>query len=324
MILHIGASKTGTSAIQSFLALNADKLRRGGYIVPDIALGLDGEIEGHQVWAFEQAQCDPRAALERLRLLINAAETRFSADATLVLSAENLANNNGCHLLFKSIANQIPIDLVLYIRRQDEYLISAWQQWYSKVHPDMSAWIFSEIGSLGNWRHCLQQWETVVPQENIRVRVFERERLVGGDAITDFLDVTRIGVGTAGFSMPTKVVNPIFTEAVLRMAHESPALFRDAHDNDFYDMLRDLTGDQFLKRPNESVFTHAQRAGIVQAYKEANNWVKDRYCPAFEGSLFRDVYKDDYLILSQELIDREKWQIVLSMLHGLYKRILQV
>lgn len=39
ILLHIGQSKTGTSAIQEFLTLNKDRLREAGFLYPGVKLG---------------------------------------------------------------------------------------------------------------------------------------------------------------------------------------------------------------------------------------------------------------------------------------------
>ena len=48
IILHIGAGKTGSSAIQRFLDLNVDALRRENIVVPDNDLALTGRACGNQ------------------------------------------------------------------------------------------------------------------------------------------------------------------------------------------------------------------------------------------------------------------------------------
>ena len=51
LILHIGANKTGSSAVQEFLRLNVAALRKLNYIVPDRELGTSDRVTGEHVFA---------------------------------------------------------------------------------------------------------------------------------------------------------------------------------------------------------------------------------------------------------------------------------
>ena len=183
VILHIGAAKTGSSAIQSFLKKNHLAFSKLGYVVPDSVLGLTQAVTGEHVWAFQEriAANDQDGLCARL-----AAAAKLAGDGkTLLISAENLSNM-GNHRFLKKFAEAYDIKVVLYIRRQDDLLTSAWQQWHCKVEQDFQAWLLKGIRLYGHWDRLANDWETVAGPGKVSVRLFDRATMVGGDLLYDF------------------------------------------------------------------------------------------------------------------------------------------
>src|SRR6476469_8037679 len=158
IILHIGANKTGSSAIQEFLRLNAAALPRFGVHVAPSDLSRNGKITGQHVWFIEQQRKDVSAGRKRLTRRMERLMAGLEPGSRLVISAEHLALRsreaggcnawrlNGAHQLFSDVARQYPTQIVRYGRRQDELLLSSWQQWESKVSDDFWAWMLSATG----------------------------------------------------------------------------------------------------------------------------------------------------------------------------------
>src|SRR4051812_13585660 len=136
LLLHIGANKTGSSAIQEFLRFHFEALARHGVIVAPSDLMRGGPVTGQHVPFLEHLRFDMafgrKIVTERIGLLMRDLPER----GTLVISAENLSNLNGTHELFADSIPKHNVQIVLYIRRQDELLVSAWQQWGSKTTGD--------------------------------------------------------------------------------------------------------------------------------------------------------------------------------------------
>src|ERR1051326_4059217 len=136
LILHIGANKTGSSAIQEFLRVNVEALASSSVVVAPSDLMKTGPVTGQHVPFLEhlrETRTDGRKIVsERISLLMG----EIPNNATLVISAENLSNLNGTNELFADVAAEHDVRVVCYVRRQDELLLSSWQQWGSKTTPD--------------------------------------------------------------------------------------------------------------------------------------------------------------------------------------------
>lgn len=319
IVLHIGANKTGSSAIQRFLQLNVDPLRELGIIVPSCDFLPSSQV-GDQVWFFEsllQNGAGRSILNERLRQTM----AEVPDGGQLVISAENLSNANGSHALFADIAQQYDVRVVLYIRRQDELLLSSWQQWDSKINDDFWAWLISSLGQVGNWRAVLKAWGQIFSRQQITVRIYDRSRLAKQNVVVDFLQVLGIPEDRPKLKIPNWTVNPSYSEAVLDLTAGNSFLFQSAHSNDFHAMVRDLTGKQFHRNPRESRITFAQREAILAHYRASNNWVRERYFPDLTEALFAPPAASDYDHIGRDALETQKWGVVASLILGLYQKL---
>ena len=190
--LHIGAIKTGSSAIQWFLKDNSERLRSGGIVVPDQEIALTGPITGDHI-AFFDARRDGNDDKHRSDLTARVdAIFRETGAHQVVISAENLSEGDTQPALwFGDLVTKYETEVIVYLRRQDEVLLSAWQQWDAKVQQDLWSWIISRVGILANWQVVLERWEAVVGRESIRARLYESGRLPDGDVVQDFEQVVK-------------------------------------------------------------------------------------------------------------------------------------
>lgn len=323
LVLHVGANKTGSSAIQEFLRLNADALSCAGVHVAAADLSPKGKISGQHIWLIEEALTDPGKGALDISEKIDRIMATLDDSARLLISAENLSNGKGAEALFADAAARYDTRVILYIRRQDELLLSSWQQWESKIDGDFWAWMIDCVGQRGDWSTVLQAWERIVPREKITVRIFDRESLPESDVIADFAQVLDVGECFADFARPEAPVNPSFTEAVVDFAKGNPLLFRDKHDNAFYDAVSQLTGERYRRKARESVVTHAQRLAILRRYADSNEWVRQAYFPKCEAPLFTPPEPEDYEVLAGDALERQKWELLASLVFGLARRVMR-
>ncbi len=320
LTIHIGASKTGSSAIQAFLARNRDWLRERGIVVPDNAMADEPEVEGHHLWYFAQATEKPAQSAAELAEKI---EALFAKDGVrqVVLSAENLSDRKDEELrCFADVVRRYETEVVVYLRRQDDWLLSAWQQWRAKTEPDLQAWLEASVGVWGNWRALLERWERVVGRERIHVRLYDRAKLVNGDVVADFEQFLQLDEAVPD-NPPEKSPNPSFNEAIVSLIPGS-GLFEYENDNAFYAFLESTLGDVAYKRSNESALTYEQRLEILERYEESNGWIRERY---FAGedvpeTLFELPRPDQYRVPSESELIREQIQMLYRLAFELHKQ----
>lgn len=319
IILHIGAPKTGSTAIQNFLGLNAEALRTEGIIVPDDDLGMSGPVSGSHLRKMVELRENPVEGGKALEIAIaNIFESANGASAILI-SAEHLAANKSGPRLFERLAESHDIEVILYIRRQDEFILSAWQQWGAKTEEDFLAWLLSVVGRQADWAAYLKNWETIVPRDKITVRIFDRRQMKDGDVIADFFDLLGLSTPFKAFTYPPSLANPSLAEAIVDLVRGSKHAFRDRHDNRFQGFVHDVSGDRFVKNSRESILTAAQRRAIVKRYAASNRWVRQNYFPDRKEDLFAPIEDGNYFCPTRGEWRRQQLEFLALALYGLYR-----
>jgi len=321
IIFHIGAGKTGSSAIQHALATNQSELIREGIFLPSEDLTTNGKVTGYHVWWFENVkQMESCKALEevssKLSSVITEAEEK-SCD-TVLFSAENLSNPFSWSGLLKQVLHGHDVSVLMYIRRQDEYLLSAWQQWGIKTGSRLEEWLFKNIGTTGDWSVPIKEWQTIAT-DKLMVRVYQRERLCNGDVVDDFFDT--IGIDASEFTKSKKNVNSSYNIAVEELALAAPALFEGAHDNQFFNMVQQYGIDAHKKAKGESRLSGTERRSIIDRYQTSNQWIKSEYFGDLAGPLFDMPGEKEYRVLTPSEIETKKWALVAELVYGMHKQL---
>ena len=301
LILHIGGAKCGSSAIQAYLKQNNAALAERGIGVPGTGLDFDTVVTGEQIWMFENAATHGLhgAALgdKLARLFESAAEKGLSR---LVLSAENICNHPALARVLVDATQGRSVRILFYVRRQDDFLISSWQQWHLKLYDTVEAFLADRVGKLGCWMSMVEPWADTFGDAAITVRPFTRDRLKDGDVVADFCDSA--GIAPDGLAPLNRTANPSFDEALARLAHRVRDVFEDQHDNHFYEVMVRLLGAAALKSdPGSSLLDLDTRRRIVGRYEQENETLKARFLPEFgDEPLFKQPMLKDVRTVSEE------------------------
>ncbi len=320
LFLHIGAGKAGSSAIQHALKENAAALRAQGVIVPDSGLGDGPSIDGQHVLFFSRLEPIDDHKVEYVTRKLDLQRLAVEPPPlAVVVSAENLINRRDLARLFRPARDLFDIEVIVYIRRQDDFLIAAWNQWHFKTDEPFRSWCDRVKGREANWDNLIKPWEETLEGVQYTVRVYDRQRLVRGDVVADFFDA--IGVdphGLVGVGSANPDVNRSVNEIAMRVAARNPSHFQDVHDNRFREFLGLLGGERVYEKVNTGLYIDAaERRELVGLYAESNERLRMRRCPWLpEGGLFSDDFEEPGPTIGErEQIDRELdllWTVVFA------------
>jgi hypothetical protein len=311
IVLHIGGSKCGSSAIQASLRQNAEALAAIGVIVPSQNLDGNSAVTGEQIWLFENAAANKEEQKKVAAFLRDAADRAADAGATtLIVSAENICNHPALAAPLVDALDGIETQVVFYVRRQDDFLISGWQQWHLKQFDSLASFLSDRVGRVANWYEMICPWADAFGDENIVVRPFVRDRLKDNDVVADFFE--QIGVNATKLKPLERVANPSFDEALGRIAHRVRDVFDDQHDNRFYEVMVRLLGPAALKSASSSsLLDFETRTRILARYAEDNEALKNRFLPELGNQpLFHSLKRADVI----ETSEAEKLSEELAML----------
>ncbi|GAA0856951.1 hypothetical protein [Aliiglaciecola litoralis] len=225
LILHVGLHKTGSTSIQQSLFQNKHKLREQEWHLFNYAPNGASEPTGNaNKWVQFSGEKEHFSA----KLDLNICSQLKKISSNVIITAEEMAwINSPEHVqeikqAFDDIFDDIKI--IMYLRRQDRHFISHFQQGYKYLHSTARTFygdhLLDEIkhspyyANYLNYYDKVRLWADSFGKDNIVVRVFEREKLVARDIVTDFyyhcgLDkslVTAISTNEA-FSLHRQVIN---------------------------------------------------------------------------------------------------------------------
>ncbi len=190
IILHIGAWKTGSSAIQQFMTGATDALRAHGIAMPADAV----EAHGRGRILKRLSGSDEDAAVITSELL----QLRAEGVRTVVISNEHYwplpepaIQRIGARL--KAVSDHV--EVLIYVRPQEKMWRSLHSQQAKKflVKTGAALWgtadflppVFAERAV--HYHQTLGLFANVFGQDAISVRLYERDRFVGRDVVADFL-----------------------------------------------------------------------------------------------------------------------------------------
>lgn len=199
LIVHVGAPKTGTTAIQNELFGSRDSLfDQHGILYPKA--GIKVGQRGHHNLVYEIAPYHRAAGkFDTVRggwfKVLNEIKSRDAP--TTILSAEGLLRRAAkVSRLIEKAFRPFNVEVVIYLRRQDEYLESGYNQLarFGRVEDDFENFIVRRAKII-DYQTIVQKWQDCLPWAKIICRPFER-RVIGNNVVTDF---TKVILGIENF-----------------------------------------------------------------------------------------------------------------------------
>ena len=312
-IVHIGTPKTGTTSLQAWLADNRDGLTATGvrynatfgerHSQFPLVCRLMSEVED---WSY--LVMDMPARVRRALDAVGEAEFRARTDARL--DEEIAAHGDGCHSFVASaegLWNALrseearerlrtylerrfeSVELVLYLRRQDEYLLSAYSQRHKAGLPrsfERHVEMFRERGVL-DYSARVGDLCGSFGRTNVQVRLLEAATAEGGTVQGDFVRV--LGMDEPPFPVPEERLNRSWTMDLIafaqRLFRQEPFASRDRFETDWDDVRRAL--DECPAVGPEPQLSESDRLAILRPYEDGNRAVAEAFFPDRAGQLFR-------------------------------------
>ena len=229
LYLHIGTEKTGTTSVQKFFRTNRELLARKGVLYPT-APGNENHT-GLTVAAQKLVRHGPLRKLKGVNSVENAKAFRsglmeelageFSSGPfkTVVMSGEHcssrLLDDREVQWLKDFLAPFFEsIKIVVYIRRQDDFLLSTYSTSVkSGSTRELAAPPERLVQNRYNHWELLTRWARIFGRDQIVCRKYEKAALKSGDIVDDFLAVTGIEADPA-FVRPEDVNESLDAESL--------------------------------------------------------------------------------------------------------------
>ena len=208
LYIHVGMPKTGSSAIQAFLALNKDYLAKNGFAYPN-----------HP--GFSQAfQTSSGNVADMLKWIRNENTPVFDIflkkvkSKNIILSSEILfvALNEDPEKFAKFLCNK-KYKIIFYIREFTDLIESCLNQ-QIKNHYLVDCSNIDHIVSSFDYYKCLINATKYIEKNNIVVRRYADKQFYKGNIYADFMQIIGLEVNS-DVRYPEKVVNPSLNKEAL-------------------------------------------------------------------------------------------------------------
>jgi len=308
LILHPGHGKCGSTSIQKFLYDNRATFEAKGCAVPDrffyfrFEKNCDFSVAQPAVCYLSDIHKQGNYSLLNKRIERSIENAEKSDIHTFILSAENLANitTGPLHEIFSKYFDVKKV--LYYIRRQDDFLLSAWQQWGHKSGRKFAEYCNHHLKS-GHpvYTDNAKMLESHYGRDTLEVAPFSRKAFHNGDLISDFL----VKTGLDAFNHPkstASVENRSLNPLVCDYLAQFPEIYITAHDNHPKTNLEKYkSSEPWLFDPRKDYLDDTQRRSILDHFEADNRNLHSVYFPYFSYDLMFGVSANNQSVGQEQL-----------------------
>jgi len=284
LILHLGYGKCGSTYIQNYLKKYKAEYSRQGII------NFDAEDEGPgNVWtnfftlSIDQGDTEPSEMVRRLGQL----ELDNPQAKKIIISDENFIHlTRGCpgrkaHELIKEYYDDIKI--IYYVRRQDDFLSSAYQEWGHRDGSTIYEYVArSEMMCVDQsaFYHLVQNIIALYGKNRIYIRPVDVNCLRNGSLIDDFCSAAGISLfNDLSDIEANQGLNLALCDALSRVS----AVFDGVHDGSVRKLLETtIRSKELLYSKENRLFNSMFANQIMDSFRAQNAWLHANFFPMFD------------------------------------------
>lgn len=301
LYIHVGTTKTGTTAIQSFCIDNQEVLNQKGYCYPLFSYRYPDVSERRNARFMLEEAADTQQGIFRDGM--DKIHELFQKYNRIIVSDEGIwsANYEQRMTMWRALKAEakkggFQIKIIVYLRRQDMYLISGWNQMVkSGIGNDAATSWADYSGSLVDINKMkygthLKKLAGFFGKKNLVVRRFEPKRFVGGTIYADFLQAVGLEL-TEEYHIEQSVRNTRLsgnTHEIQRVLNGMSGMKPEYHS--FFRQVLLSYADQSGEIYPCEMFSRKEAEAFMEQYQEENRQVAEEYFDG--GELFDLSWKD--------------------------------
>lgn len=274
ILLHIGAGKCGSSALQKYLSLNPIlPLKSGGRLIYTVIDKKGQVLVGAMIRQRAQVSVTGyvnSATLGDLAKTDVRFDLPFARDNDLIVLSCEAWRAEPERLEAQDILSIFgTVDAIMYVRPPIQYINSAFWQWGAWEGQEISAFVDARL-SHACWEQSAARWDADKRVENLTVRALP------SDIVSDFLEYAGVDTGQLP-ETPGGIYNKSLPNSILRVMQRHPHLRPNAHDSEIDFVIEKYLGDH-AGRP-DWVLTPELCEHILVTTKPHNNALMARMSP---------------------------------------------
>lgn len=306
--LHIGMAKIASTAIQTFCSENAKLLEREGFCYPIFSISYPGISRAHngcfllKVIKDLDGNRDVNQEAANFQEGMKTVHKLFKSYDNVILSNEiiwrgmDVDKKNFWELMIKEAQKgDFNIRVIVYLRRQDSFISSNWNQLVKRqwTEETFEHYISRVDRTMLNYYDKLERMAALIGKENIIVRRFDREKFIGGNIYSDFLDAVGISI-TNEYVITKEVRNTSLygnTHEIKRVLNSIPQIKDRAAQTFLVNILQEFSSLSKEKYPSE-MFSKEEANALLEDYASGNKKIAEEYLHEPNAELFDKVQKE--------------------------------
>lgn len=282
--LHIGTHKTGSTAIQMFMARNRRALRESGiHYLENGCPDLKAVAYGHHLlpWSVQNRK---NVAMAIWKPVLN--EINQSPSDQIVISSEEFDRLTDEQI--EILGTKLPVKplIVVYLRRQEDLIESlyATEVVYSGRQTHFSEFMH-DCGIRLDYDEMLSAWERISVPNSLVVKRYDRRLFINNNVVADFLSILPVSSALRVNALEVEANKSLPRAAVLAVKH----LWKlDLGAAQTYRAIEALEKVYRNRRTKLDIISPSQRLEVIERYGASNRRVKERYFDSFDGPLFEE------------------------------------
>lgn len=298
LLFHIGLPKTGSTSLQVFLSNNREELKKYGWSYPDFSIAVESAqsaVNNGLYLRFPSFE-NKRDALWKIIM-------KELKDYNVMISDEGFSDEDIALLLSCAKKVHDNVKVIVYLRRQDQYMASLYNQMIKVAYVNVSIQKFIEDMSQWsqNYLNKLEKISRFIGEENIIVRIYEKQQFAGTrkDIISDFMYTILEGIEPEW----DELLIPDRENSALKGNYlEIKKLFNSIEtDQDrrwpigYLEPILEMSskfGSLYENSATEGYLTKQERINIINSNQENNAIIARKYLHREDGILFYDTNVD--------------------------------
>ena len=355
IILHIGTTKTGTSSLQTFFSENRKTLHNNniGYFIPSTNYDPYGTTSnGHILNAVifnnlqlpENERTDillKNPTLDNNRLSFNDyRKQQLPIDTqnlkeyarnydTLVFSEEMIYHHQIYYDNYwqeirkyfdEVIDEEYQIQIVIYYRRQDEWILSEWKQMMLTEIPNTMKFheflrTYEKIGYL-NYYDNVKKMAEVFGKENIFVRSYEKGKLINNNIICDFVD-SFLGFDYSNLNTEFQTNRSISTTCAYAINYINRGKVKIRYNRQLLWGFCHRPFSDYINDIEDSAMSVLEKKLLLRKYRAQNKQLAEEYNNGID--LFNNNIKKKKVVRANCFRDRKNALKIDSLIHEYYR-----
>ena len=299
-VFHIGTPKSGTTTIQTFLALNRDALCAQGFRyeqfnprnAAQLEFAMAGMIRAGETvetpvkqWALgAYGNAAQTALFNRLDASLRNGVKSWS-EHTYIASSEQIgswlskpARIGALDAWLRDVFDDVRY--ILYLRPQHELVLSSYSERIKRGEALSFEDHFAERLSKMNWLRLVNRWTRVVGEDRLTVRLLDRTEMANGDLLDDFCTVA--GLDRGPLQTPPRMNTSLSVEEIeqyLRLSRYLSGRTRRGAPNRVFNILLRLMRLRLPEKGTSLRLEPSQVEAIRAEYLESNERLRARFFP---------------------------------------------